>query len=178
MTDNHANSSIIKCIISIHIKKRILKNTRRKTNLIRGRIIICIDSLRSHSPFISVNRLACLGQHIIQFEFCSTLHIGPIRIFFNIQTGIIPPLIRIAYLYIKRIQLLNSFNLCAVTHPFQIPNTFSQCGLQILYQLHHTFFCGCRKIFLHIHLTYRFTQYSIYSTYSTLPTRLVSLFAG
>ena len=173
MSDNHTDSSVIESIIGIHIKKRILKDTGGETNFIGSRIVISIHSLRSHSPLVTIYRLTGLCQFIIEFKLSGTFHICPIRVFFNIQSRIISPLIGVAHFHIERIQLLDGFGFSTVAHPFQVLDAFAQRRLQVLDQLHHTFFGGSGEVFFHIHLSYRFTQHAVHCAHRTFPARLV-----
>ena len=58
VTDYHADSAVVKRIVGIHIEERILENTGGETDLIAGRIVICIHRLWRHVPFGFVHRFA------------------------------------------------------------------------------------------------------------------------
>ena len=129
VSDYNSDSSVIKCIVSIHIEKRILQNTCGETNFICRRIVISIYRLRSHIPSVPVHRFAGIGNHIIEIEFIRADDIIPIRIVLNLQTGIIPPFIRISHFYIYGREFFQSFCFGFFAHPIQIFNSFSQSRL-------------------------------------------------
>ena len=58
MTNNNTDCAVVEGIISLHIEERILENTGGETDLIAGRIVICIHRLWRHVPFGFVHRFA------------------------------------------------------------------------------------------------------------------------
>ena len=85
MTDNNSDSTVIHCIISIHIKEWRLQDSCREADLIGCRVVISINGLRSHQPFILIYWFAGFGNHLGIPPFIGTFDICPIRIVFNIQ---------------------------------------------------------------------------------------------
>ena len=75
-------------------------------------------------------------------------------------------------------QLFSGNGLGAVAHPFLCLDAFAQCSLQVLHEVHHAFLGCCGEIFFHIHLSYNFTQHTVYCINGTFPARLVHLTAG
>ena len=58
VADYHTDSTIVDGIISVDVEKWRLKDSCREADFIGGRIIVCVDSLRSHSPFALVGLLS------------------------------------------------------------------------------------------------------------------------
>ena len=133
MPDNDSDSTVIHCIIGVHIEKWRLQDSCGEADLIGSRIVISINSLRCHQPFILIYRLTGFGNHFIVIPLTGTLDIRPIRIILNLQSRIIFPLVRITDLYMKSIQFLQCFHLSRFAHPFQRLDTFAQRSLQILH---------------------------------------------
>src|SRR5699024_8152304 len=52
MTDYHTDGTIVEGIIRIHIEERILQDTGGETDFVRSRVIVSVDGLRSHQPFV------------------------------------------------------------------------------------------------------------------------------
>ena len=129
MSDYYTDSSIVTSIICIHIEERILQNSSRETDFVCRRIVVCIDSLRSHQPFILIYRFADTAQHIIQSPFSCTTHVSPIRIFFYLQSRIILPFVRITDFYMESIQFFQCSHFSTVAHPFLCLDTFTQSYL-------------------------------------------------
>ena len=50
MSDDTADSTIVKGIVCLWIKEWWLENAGREADLVGGRVIVSIDSLRSHKP--------------------------------------------------------------------------------------------------------------------------------
>ena len=178
MTDNNSDSTVIHCIISIHIKEWRLQDSCREADFIGCRVVISINGLRSHQPFILVYRFAGFSNHFVVIPLVRTFNICPVRIIFDLQCRVIFPFIRITYFYMEGCQFLQRFFFGRFTHPFQTFDTFSQRSLQVLHQCNHTFFGSSREVLLYIHLSYHFTENSVYRTYRTLPTRLHFFLTG
>ena len=54
MTNHHTNGTIVEGVVCVHIKEWILQNTCREADLVGGRIIVCVDGLWSHEPFVFI----------------------------------------------------------------------------------------------------------------------------
>ncbi len=133
MSYDNAYSSVIYSIVSIWIEERRLENCCREADLICRRIIICIDSLRSHSPLTLVGRFAEFRQIVVHIPFASSTQIVIIRQSRIYRQGrIVLPFVRIAYLNDEIIKLLVSPNLGTVAHPvkriYMLPKSFLQIG--------------------------------------------------
>ena len=85
MTDYYTDSTIVECVISVHLEERILQDTCREADFVSRRIIISIYSLWSHQPFILINRFSQTAVHIIQSPFVCTASISPIRVLLDVQ---------------------------------------------------------------------------------------------
>ena len=172
MTDYHTDGTIVEGIIRIHIEERILQDTGGETDFVGGRVIVSVDGLRSHQPFVLIHRLAGLGYHFGMAPLVGTFHVCPVRVVFDFQCGVVFPSVGITNLHMEGSQFLQSFHLSGITHPGKILDTFAQTFLQVLHQSHHTLLGSSREIFLHVHLTYSFAQRAAYSAYRSLPARL------
>ena len=172
MTNHHADGSIIEGIVGLHIEERILKNTSWETNLVGRRVVVGVDRLWRHVPFVPIHRLLPFTiQHIGMCPFCHLLHVLIERLLrIDVHLRIVTPLIRIAHFHIEGIQFLLSCFLRRFTHPFLRINVFTKSNLQILNEFFHTCFVGRWEILLHIHLTYSLTQDAVDSTDTALPT--------
>ena len=74
--DNHAYGAIVESRIGFRVEERALKNARGKANLVGCRVIISVDCLRSHIPFIPVDGLSGLvGYHLLQGKATRIEHI-------------------------------------------------------------------------------------------------------
>ena len=58
VSDDGAHCSVIQRVIGIGIVEGRLQNSRREHDLIEKRVLVGVDSGRSHSPFGAVRRLA------------------------------------------------------------------------------------------------------------------------
>jgi len=129
MTNDYSDSSIIGSIVSIHIKERRLQNSCWETDFISGWIIISINSLRSHQPFILIYRLSGFRNHFVEIPQIGTFDVRPIRIIFYLQCRVILPFVWITDLYMESSQFIQCFLFGWFAHPFQFLDTFTQRSL-------------------------------------------------
>ena len=153
MADNHTYGSIVISIVGLHVEERRLKDTGREADFIGRRVIVSVHRLRSHVPFVTVDRLVqLLVYDICQIELIAAHDVGPVTVVLDFQARIVAPFVGIAHLDIERCQFVQSHFLRLVAHPILYFDTFSQSVLQVFHQFHHTFFGCCGKVFLYIFL--------------------------
>ena len=153
MADNHTYGSIVISIVGLHIEERRLKDTGREADFIGRRVIVSVHRLRSHVPFVTVDRLVqLLVYDICQIELIAAHDVGPVTVVLDFQARIVAPFVGIAHLDIERSQFVQSHFLRLVAHPILYFDTFSQSVLQVFHQFHHTFFGCCGEVFLYIFL--------------------------
>src|SRR3712207_476810 len=76
MANHYTDSAIVERIVGLGVKERILKNARREAYLIGCRVIISINRLRSHEPFVLVNGLSgSLFYDFVDLELTTSLYI-------------------------------------------------------------------------------------------------------
>ena len=78
MADYHSDSAVIYSIVSIRIEERRLEDGCREADLVCCRVVICIHSLRTHTPFGSVHRLSLVLHHILVTESVYAADVGPV----------------------------------------------------------------------------------------------------
>ena len=178
MTNDSTDSTIISCIIHCWIEERRLENSCREVNTIGCWVIVSINRLWSHVPFLLINRLTpAFSNTILHSCFLYSLHVfNQWLIVINHENAIhILPFIRITDLNIKCLQLLYGFFLCCSSHPCVLFDTLCKSILEVLHQCNHTLLTALREVFLYVELTYSLTHDTLYERQSTLPTWLLLL---
>ena len=177
MTDYHTDSTIVKGIISSHIKEGILQNTCREADLVGSWIIVSIHSLWCHVPIVTINGLTYCMLDIVSIpELSASLHVIVKRFSrIDFQLREVGPLIRITHLYIESIQLQQGINLSTVVHPILGCDTLTKSNLQVLNQGKHTLLSSLGEVLLGINLTKGLTHHTLYLTSATLPQRMILL---
>ena len=177
MTDYYTDSTIVKGIISSHIKEGILQNTCGKTDLVGCWIIVSIHSLWCHVPIVAIHGLTYCMLNVVSIpELSASLHVIVKRFSrINLQLREVGPLIRITHLYIECIQLQQGINLSTIVHPILGSNTLTKSNLQVLNQSQHTLLSSLGEVLLGINLTKSLTHHALYLTSATLPQRMILL---
>ena len=65
VSDDDADAAIVHRIVRARIKERRLQNRRRKDYFILLRIIVGVDGLRIHLPFVAIDRPAQLRKRVL-----------------------------------------------------------------------------------------------------------------
>jgi len=127
VANHHADSPVIDSIIAVSVEERRLQDTGREADFVGTGIIIGIDRLGTHEPFILVDRFAQLVQVILVFKTHDLFHIGQVALFrIDGQGRIITPLVGVTDFHLEGSQFLLCFGFRFVTHPFQGGNAFAQ----------------------------------------------------
>ena len=150
MADHNPYCPVVESVIGIHIEERILKNPRRKANLVRGGIIVSIHGLRRHIPFVPIDGLRGLIEHLAHSKLHSPFDIRKVRIFFYLKRRIIFPFVGVTDLHIERIQFIDCFGFRRIAHPVEITNPFGVSILQVMHEVHHALFGFGWEIFRYI----------------------------
>ena len=160
-----ANSSIVSCIINLWVEEWRLKNSCREVDTVRSWVIISIDSLWCHVPFLLVNRLTpALCNTIFMCCFLHTLYVFEecLCIINNENAINILPLVRISNLDIEGIQFLQRLSFGCRGHPCVLFNALSKSLLQVLYEFNHTMFAALWEVFLYVELTNSLAHDTLY----------------
>ena len=175
VTNHHTYSSIIDGIIAICCEERRLENTSRETNLVGCGIIISVDSLRRHSPFIAIHGFIDLALHfVVVGKGSSALQIFIERKrLVDVKSIITAPFVGITDFDIETIEFVLRLSLCGSSHPLLFLDAFAKCHLKVLHQLKHTLFRLFGEIAFHIHFADCHAQHTFHSAHCTFPSRTV-----
>ena len=133
MTDDDSDSTIVEGIVGTHVKERILEYTGGETDLVAGRVIVCVHGLRRHVPFGLIHRFAEITHAVVLLELSGTLQVcivGVFRVYFQLR--IVAPIVGITDLDGHRVQFFQSLVFRLTTHPCEVLDTDTQCLLQVL----------------------------------------------
>ena len=61
VADYAADTAVVNSLVYVRVEERRLEDGCREADLVGGRIVISVDSLRSHVPFGLVDRLVHLA---------------------------------------------------------------------------------------------------------------------
>ena len=76
MPNDHTDGSVVEGIVGFHVEEGILEDACREANFVGGWVVVGIDSLWGHVPFVAVNGFlpfAC--QHVGMCPFRHFLHV-------------------------------------------------------------------------------------------------------
>ena len=179
VANHHADSPVVDGLVRIRIKERRLQDSGRETNLVGGRVVVGIDSLRRHSPLRLVGRFAQLRQvvsHIPGTGGAQVVVVGQFRV--HIQRGVVFPLVGISNLDDEVGKFLLRLHLGRIAHPVEGGDVLAPGLLQVLDQLEHPILGTLREILLDIHTADRFAQNAVGNGHRPFPARFGLLDTG
>ena len=180
MTDDHADGTVVECLVGLRVEERILQDACREANLIGRGVVVGVHRLRCHMPLVTVNGLASLLVDMLhEIPVAHGQHVFVVRLRrVDLQLRIVGPLVRIANLHIERVQLLMGVLLRGVTHPLLSIDALAEGNLQIAHQrLHLLLRCG-GEVALAVHLAKSLTHGTLHGVRGAAPQRIVLLASG
>src|SRR5258705_5838674 len=117
MTDDCADRSVVEGIIGVRIEEGRLQNSRRKRDIVVEGVVTGVDSWRSHPPLLPVNWLIDLVEVAHLIKLAGAQDVCQIRITRNGKRRVVDPLIRVADLLAKSIELRDRMLASILAHP-------------------------------------------------------------
>ena len=177
VSDDHADGSIVECLVGLRVEERILQDASGEANLVGRGVIVGVHGLRCHVPLVLVDGLASLlvdvllvaphahGHHILVVRLCGID--GELRI--------VSPLVGITNLHVEGIQLLVGVLLRGVAHPLLSIDALAQGNLQIAHQRLHLLLRRGGEVALAVHLAQSLTHGALHGVGGATPQRVVLL---
>ena len=98
VADHHANAAVVQRVVSRRVERRRLQEGRREDDLVHRRVVVGIDGLRRHRPFVVVDGLAEPVDRPLPGEFICAHGIADRVPRFDAQRRVVDPAVRIAHL--------------------------------------------------------------------------------
>ena len=117
VTDHHADTAVVRCIVGLRIEEGRAQNSRGEHNLVSGRHIVGVHGLRRHQPFVLINRVASAIDHEIAVKGGGTAQVLEQVTGHQGQLRVVAPLIRVADLRDKLRELLQRLFAGGFGHP-------------------------------------------------------------
>ncbi len=148
--DDAADRAVVDGIVSVRIEERRLQDGGWEYDFIERRVVVGVDGLRGHVPFVTVGRLAQPSLLAPPVEFAGTRGVAEGVAGTDQQGRVIAPFIRIADLGSKGGKLLQRDFLRVGAHPGKLLNIVSIRRAQALDQRKDLLLGALRKVTLHI----------------------------
>ena len=179
MADHHADGAVVDRVIGIGVVERRLENGRREADLVGRGIVVGVDRLRRHEPFVLVDRLAELAQIVERAPQARGLDVLPVALGgIDRERRIVLPLVGIADLDVERRQLLLRLGLRGVRHPVESGDVLAERRLQVPDQFEHPLLVLGREVFGDVHLAYGLAQHRVGDRHGAFPAGTLLLLAG
>ncbi len=68
VADHGADAAVVHRVVGLHVEERRLKDRGGEDDLVHPRVVVGVDRLRRHEPFVAIDRLAQLGELAIDLE--------------------------------------------------------------------------------------------------------------
>ena len=136
---HHTDGSVVEGFVGLGIEEGILQDACREAYLVGRGVVVGVDSLRSHVPFLAVNGLAGLFLDMfLHSPYLASLHIvieTLCRV--DVESAVVLPLVGVSNLHIEGRELPMGVGLGLGTHPRLGINALSESHAQVLYELLH-----------------------------------------
>ena len=140
VTYDYAYGSVVEGVVGIHVEEWALEYACGEADLVGGGIVVGIDGLGGHVPFVSVDGFVeTCGNHVAYLPPFAHEYVFEV-IGANLKTGVVFPLVGVAYLDVEGIELLVGHALGGVAHPVLLVDALAEGFLKIGYELKHAFF--------------------------------------
>ena len=68
--------AVVDRVVGVRVEERRLQDRRREHDLVELGVVVGVDRLRRHAPFVAIDRLAELGDVAVVFELVRAHHVA------------------------------------------------------------------------------------------------------
>ena len=117
VADHRADRAVVHRRIRVDVEERRLQDRGREHDLVEARVVVGVDRLRGHEPFVAVGLLADAGVLVVEVVLAHGKHVGHQVVRHDGDAAVVTPLARVADLGTERIELLVGLGLGRIAHP-------------------------------------------------------------
>ena len=169
VADHRTDASVVHGIVGRQVEEGRLQDRGREDDLVPARVVVGIDRLRGHVPFVAIDRLAELGQVPVPLVDRVSLDVAHQVVAANLQGRIVAPLLRIADLGRKHGQFRQGLFLGRGAHPIEVLKSDPIGIQQVLDHLVHALLGFRREPLLDVQLAHRLAQTTFHNGDAPLP---------
>ena len=170
VADHDSDGAVVDGVVSLGIEERRLEYACGEAYLVGSGIVVCIDGLGRHEPFLLVHGLAEIGEivgHVPSGDSAHVLEVAQGRI--DLEGGIVFPFVGITYLDVEGGEFLLGPGLGFVAHPFQVFDMVGEGTLEVVHQVEHPLLVALGEILFDIELADCLTEDSVGYGHGPLP---------
>ena len=169
MTDHHADAAVVRCVVGLRVEEGRAQNSRGEHNLVSGRHIVGVHSLRRHQPFVLIHRIARAINHEIAVKGGGAAQVLEQVTGHQGQFRVVAPLIRVANLRDKLRELFQRLLAGGFGHPIQVCDGAAVCFQQVIDQLEHFLLVFRREMHRHVLLAKLLIECVLHSRNAAFP---------
>ena len=175
VADDHPDGSIVAGVVGIRLEERRLQDAGGETNLVGGGIVVGIDGLRCHQPFVSIDAFVhSLFNVVVTHEAaCSEEVFIETEFVVDVQFGIVHPGVGIANFDAEGVEFFVCFLFGFRAHPFLCVDSFAECVLEVADEFRHALFGSFGEVFFHIDFSNRHAKGVVDDVDASFPSRFV-----
>ena len=137
VADHAADSAVVHRRIGAHVEERRLQDAGREHDLVERRVVVGVDRMRGHEPFVAVGPGAEAAILVVDEIAAQRLHVRDQVAGHDLHAAVIAPFPGVADLRQKRAQFLVGLGLGRIAHPVEGFDVLAQRGAQVLDQIVH-----------------------------------------
>src|ERR1700730_11532362 len=172
VADYGAHAAVIDGVVGLGVVEGRLQDAGGKDDFVHGGVVVGGDGGRRHAPLVAVHGLPDFCKFASVFKRGGAAQIDGVRGAFDVELGIIAPLIGVADLNIEGLEFFDGGLFCFRVHPGKCGDIGTQGRDKILHHLAGMGLGLRRKIFFDVHLAESFADVAIGGLYAAFPARL------
>ena len=158
VADHAADRAVVHRRVRIHVEKGWLQDACRKHDFVERCVVIGVDRLRGHEPFVAIGLGAEPAVLVLNEIASHRLHIGDQIARDDLHAAVIAPLPGVANFGQERAQFFVGLGFGRFAHPVQFFDVLTQRGAQVFDQRVHCRFGFRLEMAGHVHPADRIAQ--------------------
>ncbi len=136
VADHRADPAVVRRVVGLGIEERRLQNRCREDNFVHPGVVVGVDGLRRHEPFVAVDRPAEFGQAAVEFQCITPLVVAVHVVAGDDERRVVAPLRGVADLRGELVEFVQRPLPGLPRHPLQVgdadPVGLPQIGHQLV----------------------------------------------
>ena len=161
VSDDHSDGAVVGGIVSVELEERRLEDSCGEADFVGGGVVVGVDGLRRHLPFVAIDGLVDFAHIVGHIELVAADDVGVVAVVLDFEAAIVAPFVGIADLDEDGGEFFVCVSLGLVAHPGGHIDALTEGGHQVVDEGFHTFFGFCGEVFVDIEVTEGFAHSAV-----------------
>ncbi|CAB4933943.1 unannotated protein [freshwater metagenome] len=176
--DDGSDSAVVGCVVGLGVEERRLQNGCGKDDFVHPGVVVGVDGLRRHEPFVAIDRSAELVEITLIVGFVAAAVVAEQIVGGDVDARVVAPAVGVADLGGELVQLVQGFAARLRAHPFELGDV-AAVGLGEVVDEHlHACLRVRREVAFDVELADGLAEDVLYERDAALPALAVLLGSG